>query len=113
MSDTTNHLGRLTQFGDDTLPLSPMFIEFEIRRGLVELHAQQVVRDRAEARNFGTRAGAIYRAGRKVWSAENLCIDCGHKDYDPEEYEIDCETPRCPKRQSAGTIHLVAKRNSL
>lgn len=92
-----------------TPPVSPMFIEHEVRHGMVELHAQQVVALRAEARNFGSRASAMYRAGRKIISVVNACIACGHNAYDPEEYEVDCNTPRCPKRQQPKTI-IIAKR---
>lgn len=48
--------------------LSPMFIGFDVRQGERELDAQQVVRERAESRNFGRFAHAIHRAGRKVWA---------------------------------------------
>ena len=92
-----------------TPPPNPMFIEFEVRRGMVELYGQQVAALRADTRYFGTRANAMFRAGRKIISVVNPCHDCGHKAYDPLEYLVDCNTPRCPKNQLPKTLTLTKR----
>lgn len=93
--------------------LSPMFINYNVRIGEAELAGRTIALHLSPTRIYGPLAAPIARAGRKITGHVNLCIDCGHRDYDPEEYEVDCNTPRCPKAQPpAITLHTIANPRS-